>query len=291
MPIYDQSYAHWKGRLEGRIFRWLPITSNGLKLVFRRKLLLLLLGLALIPFVVRAGMVVLLHYSETLFDEAPPPDAVKLMTPDGRFYHNFLMINQVFGVIAICLFIGAPLVARDLKAGALEVYFSKPLLLIDYLLGKFMVIAFFLACITLFPALFIFILDLLMSEKPGHFKEVIGYLPGILASSGLIILVCSLVVLAASSLARTARTAAIVWFGFYMALFVISRIAPPVFSNSNLELIDLRTSLSCLSEYIFGLVPTYSWSWYIPLIYILFIAGGSFVILLRRVKGVEVVKS
>lgn len=286
MPIYDQSYAHWKGRFEGRVFRWMPITANGIRLVFRRKLMILLLVATLVPFVIRAGMIVLIHYSESLFNERPPDEVVALFTANGTFYFNFLFMNQVFGVIAICLFMGAPLVARDLKAGALEVYFSKPLLLSDYLAGKFMTIAFFLACITLFPALILFLLDWFLAGSAFW-----SYLPGILASSALIITVCSLVVLAASSLARTARTAAIAWFGFHMALFVISRISTAIFRDSNLELIDIPTSLGYVAKMLFGCPLTHSWHWSVPVGYLLLISWGSLLVLLRRVKGVEVIDS
>ncbi|MBU0755883.1 MAG: ABC transporter permease subunit, partial [Planctomycetes bacterium] len=179
-----------------------------------------------------------------------------------------------------------PLIARDLKAGALEVYFSKPLLLSDYLAGKFMTIAFFLASITLFPALFLFFLDWFLAGSTFW-----AYLPEIMASSVLIITVCGLIVLAASSLARTARTAAIAWFGFHMALFVISRISTAIFRNSNLELIDIPTSLGFVAKKIFACPSTHSWHWSIPTGYLLLISWGALVILLRRVKGVEVIDS
>jgi len=290
MPIYDQSYAHWKGRLEGHVFRWFPITTNGIRLVFRKKMLLILLGLALIPFLIRLGMVVLYHYFETLFEETPDADFVELARANGEFYHNFLMTNQILSVIAICLFMGAPLIARDLKVGAMEVYFSKPILLVDYVVGKFMVVAFFLSCVTLIPALFIFFIDVLLAEREGHFSEALPHLPGILAVSMLLISSCSVLVLASSALSRTARTAAIIWFGFHMSLLIVSKISAEIFSNRNLELLDPQTSLRYLSSGLFGLRSVYTWHTAIPFCYLILITLAALWIIFRRVKGVEVVK-
>lgn len=290
MPIYDQSYAHWKGRLEGHAVRWLPITTNGIRLVFRKKLLLILLGLALIPFLIRLGMVILYHYFETLFEETPDAEFVELARANGEFYHNFIMTNQLFSVILISLFMGAPLIARDLKVGAMEVYFSKPILLIDYVMGKFMVVAFFLGCVTLFPALLIFGIDLLLAERAGYVAEALPNLPGILAVSILLITCCSLLVLVSSALSRTARTAAIIWFGFHMALLIVSKISAEIFSNRNLELLDPQTSLRYLSAGLFDVNSVYSWHLAVPFCYLLLIAATALWIIFKRVRGVEVVK-
>jgi len=288
MPIYDQSYAHWKGRLEGHIFRWLPITLNGIRLPFRSKLFLVLFILSLVPFVIRAGMIVLFSYVEGMQSDK---DVAAWITQED-FYYDFLTKNQMFGIIIVCLFAGAPLVARDMKAGALEVYFSKPLLLLDYLIGKWMVIAFFMACMTLFPALLLLILDLAFTTQEGYFSEWISLLPRVISVSVLIITVCSFIVLAASSLSRTARNAAVVWFAFHMALFILSRMARGIFTDNDFALLDIRSSLCHVSGTFFPSVqPDYSLHWSISLLYLLGFMVGAFLILLKRLKGVEVVKS
>jgi ABC-2 type transport system permease protein len=289
MPIYDQSYAHWKGRLEGHIFRWLPITLTGIRLPFRSKLFLVLFILGLVPFVIRAAMIVLFYYVENMQGD---DEFSNLILQKESFFNDFLTQNQIFGIIIVCLFAGAPLVARDMKAGALEVYFSKPLLLLDYLIGKWMVIAFFLACMTLFPALLLLILDLAFTTQEGYFTEWISILPRVISASVLIIAVCSFIVLAASSLSRTARNAAVVWFAFHMALLILSRMARGIFTNNDFALLDIRSSLCYVSEtYFYGSQPDYSLHWSISLLYLLAIMTGALLILLKRLKGVEVVKS
>jgi ABC-type transport system involved in multi-copper enzyme maturation permease subunit len=290
MPIYDQSYAHWKGRLEGRGFRWLPIMQNGIALVFKKKLLLALIGATLIPFMVQLVKVILYHNWDAIMDQHDRGFAEALAV-NGMFYHDFLVQYQVFSVIVMCLFMGAPLIARDMRVGAMEVYFSKPILIVDYLVGKFMIIAFFVACVTLFPALILFIVDVSLAEKEGYFVEALGYLPGILGVSAMIILISSLVMLAASSLSRSARTASVVWFGFHVALLIVSEMSSLIFSEVNLQLFDIRNSLAHLSAHLFGCPRLHDWPGAFSLVYLLLIASGSLFILFRRIRGVEVVKS
>lgn len=283
MPIYDQSYAHWKGRLEGHIFRWLPITLNGIRLAFRSKFFIVLFILGEVPFIIFAGWIVLYHVIGV--------ESIQRIADMGEFHVLFLKWQR-FGVIAMCLFVGAPLISRDLKAGALEVYFSKPLLLFDYLFGKFAIIAFFLACMTLFPALLIFLFDLLLSDKAGYIGEVSPYLPGILLSSLWIIFLCSSIVLAASSLARTARTAGIIWFAFHVGLWVAARISALIFNNEKFEIVNIARSLHAVSEKLIqGTMPYDDMHVSIPSVYLLFLAVGSLSLLLIRIKGVEVVES
>ncbi len=37
MPIFDQGYQHWHGRLAGQSTRWLPITRHGVVVGLRNK--------------------------------------------------------------------------------------------------------------------------------------------------------------------------------------------------------------------------------------------------------------
>ena len=49
MPIFDQGYQHWKGRLSGHAWRWLAITKQGLRGQFKSRLVRMVLLLAWLP--------------------------------------------------------------------------------------------------------------------------------------------------------------------------------------------------------------------------------------------------
>jgi len=283
VPIYDQSYAHWEGRLEGRLFRWWPITATGIRLVFRSKVFIVVFCLVQIPFVIRLGMIYLYSLVPAL---AESREFRAVATVDGSFYHNFFLWGQA-GLILICLFAGVGLIARDLKARALEIYFSKPVTLFDYVAGKFGVMLFFLFCVTLFPGLLLFLSDFLLSEA-GTFAERAGHLLGIGSVSVIVAVTLSSTVLAASALCNSVRNAAVLWIGFHLTLLIAAAILAQVFQIFLLQIIDVRYSLESLSEAIFGLekgaadVP-----WIFPLAFVVLLNLLSWLIIWSRVRGVE----
>ena len=287
MPIYDQSYTHWTGATEGHVLRWLPVTATGVRLAFRSKRFLVLFLLSLVPFVLRAGFIVLANYAvEMGLDD----NLNRAAFMGADFFHNFLLKNQLFGVIVVCLFVGTPLVSRDRKAGALEVYFSKPLLLRDYFLGKFMIIAFFLSCVTLFPAVFLYLLDGVLSPAGGHILGGVTALPRILLVSSMIVVTASLLVLAASAITRSARSAAVVWFAFHVVLFMISQIASHVLSYPALRLLDPRCAMTCLSEKIFSLPSFFTVHGSLPALYLGVLCAVALAVILGSLRAVDVVK-
>ncbi len=293
MPIYDQSYKHWEGYLEGRVFRWVPIMLNEIRQSFKTKKFLILFCLTMIPFVVRIGMIYAYNLVPELSKSAPRGAAdglAALATVDGLFYYNFLILNQFVGIVLLCLFVGTGLVARDLKTGALEIYFSKPITLLDYLTGKFAAMAFFLFCLTLFPGLLLFLSDYLLSDEGETFAAEAALLLGMIGVSLIITLTASLVVLAASSLCSTGRRAAVLWIGFHVTLLIASAILSKVFGLIELRLIDLRESVGYLARIILNVETNYQLHWVFSLLYLLVINALACVILLKRVKGTEVVK-
>ena len=73
------------------------------------------------------------------------------------------MLNWFYGLAAyltalLAVFVGAPLIADDLQAGALPLYLVRPIRPLDYVLGKALVIPTVLAVMLLLPGLFFYVL-------------------------------------------------------------------------------------------------------------------------------------
>jgi ABC-type transport system involved in multi-copper enzyme maturation permease subunit len=283
VPIYDQSYAHWEGRLESRLFRWLPITLNEIKLAFRSKVFLVVFCLACAPFVVRLGMVYLYNMVPQLAEE---PDFAAIAQVDGRFFYNFLVLNQLLSVVAMCLFVGCGLIAKDLKARALEIYFSKPITQLDYVAGKLATMFFFIFCMTLFPGVLLFVSDFLLREG-GTFFSKAKLLIGMTLSSCAITLTVSLIVLAASSLCKSTRNAAILWIGFHLVLLITAQILREIFRIRVFELIDIHKLLGWVCQELLRVDEGYLVHWAFPVFYLLLLNVLAGWILLRRIQAVE----
>ncbi|MCP4248149.1 MAG: hypothetical protein GY778_13980, partial [bacterium] len=70
-----------------------------------------------------------------------------------RTVYLFTFKAELFVVLIVVAQVGGRLIARDLKARALPIYFARPITPLTYLLGKWMVAAMFIGLVTLVPNL------------------------------------------------------------------------------------------------------------------------------------------
>ncbi|MEW6745248.1 MAG: hypothetical protein AB1486_21045 [Planctomycetota bacterium] len=216
--VYERGYRRWDGKLRARTLRFLPVATEGVRLllkprgsVLRNLLQYGLYGIALVPFLAFA---VLIYLQKSL--EIAALLGAKFDASKAEFYPSFFQIELGF-VLLFSLVTGSGLIANDMRRNALEIYFSRPLKLHDYLAGKLLVIGFFLASITLFPALLLWLIDYLLTSEPGYLVRVAPQLVGVIVFSTILIGVHALTVLAVSSLTRRGWVAAVIWVSFMLA--------------------------------------------------------------------------
>jgi ABC-2 type transport system permease protein len=278
MPIYDQSYRPYRGDLEPHTMRWWTIAKAGLKHYLSRRLFLVFLFIASIPAIVRGVLIWLSHQ----------PAMGNFTLIDADFFRGYLWWQGPF-LMLICIWPGAILIARDLKTNAIQLYLSKPLSRIDYVLGKFAIVAGIGALLLPVPALLLFLMQIGLSD---NFDFAIRYfwLPfSILGYSAVVIAGAGLLSLAVSSVTHSARYAgllffAIVFFSWFGGL--VLRLITGTHAFIVLSLPALTDRIGGLffggpTEY--GLLPIPSIVMYGSLI------GLTTVILRRRVKAVEIV--
>ena len=64
MPIFDQGYQHWQGELSGHAWRWLTITSQGVRTGLRSRWVRLASLAALVPALSLAAFLLLWGLAE-----------------------------------------------------------------------------------------------------------------------------------------------------------------------------------------------------------------------------------
>ncbi|MBI3722173.1 MAG: hypothetical protein HY248_06425, partial [Fimbriimonas ginsengisoli] len=177
MPIFDLGYRHWKGPLAAAWQRWWPIARTGIALTWKSWWLRAWIFLAAIPSLYFAGGFWGIGY---LSDRKQPIGKVWqgfvdafggplaknfLADPDklratlwAVMFDWFYCVTQPFFFMVLVAAVGAGLVARDVRTKAYLVYFSKPISLWHYILGKGTVVVTFIALVTLVPALALYAL-------------------------------------------------------------------------------------------------------------------------------------
>jgi ABC-2 type transport system permease protein len=281
MPIYEQSYRRHEARGALRRVRFWPITREALRLLLARRLFLMLLFGALIPFLARVIQI----YVVTRF-----PEAGRILPVDGRLFGEFL-VQQWLWLMIITIFGGAGLVANDLRTGAILVYLSRPLTRRDYVLGKLGVLMLLNLSVTLVPGLLLYLIALALAPDQFLKWDLAWIGPAIVLQSLVMSLVMSLVGLAVSSLSRSARVAGIGFFGIVVGLEVARGILYAMYRRPETALISFRASLQSMAAAVFGLSErAVSLPWFYPATVLAVVALGCLLVLRSRVRAVEIVQ-
>jgi ABC-2 type transport system permease protein len=281
MPIHDQSYRHWEGELKSHSFRWWVIAYEGLKVILRRKLfIILILTPAIIQFFVFGGLV----YGFNTFGAMAN---LNQMTSD--FFFRFCF-QQTFFILLICVFGGSGIIANDLKSNALQLYFSKPLTRSDYIIGKVATILVMLECITAVPCILLFIEYSVLSQDLTFLRENYWLIGSIIAYSLVLNLPITFLTLALSSITKSYRYSAIILVGIVLGTSVISGLFKIIFRGSDwTNFLMYWYNINVIGKGLFGMKDEFSeWQWSLAIMLVLTIA--CFLIMYRKVKGVEIVK-
>ena len=279
MPIYDLSYRQWSGVWTSHPYRWWVITRQGINILGRKRRFLVLMILSALPFLVRCVML----YLSTVLGRIP------LLTINAKFFEDFLS-QQMFFVFIIAIYAGAGLIANDLKANALQIYFSKPITRRDYVMGKLGVLFFFLALPTLVPGMLLFFLAVLF-KSDASFLEQNYWLPAsVLGYSLLIIATYSVVMLAVSSLSKSSRFAGIVFAALFFFSRIFYQILSVVLRSTRVAWVSLGNNLTQIGDYLFQVSPQYQSPLWLSAMVLGLLMLGSVWLLHHRVQAVDVVK-
>jgi ABC-2 type transport system permease protein len=280
MPIYEQSYRKHDARAPLRKARFWPITREALRLILQRRAFLVLIGVSLLPFIVRAVQI----YVVTRF-----PEAGKVLPVDGRLFGEYLN-QQIAMTIILSVFGGAGLIANDLRTGAILVYLSRPLTRRDYVLGKLGVLLALNLSVTLVPALALYGIG--TAVAPGEYmrweRAWIG--PAIVLHGVLIATVVSLLALAVSSLSRSARIAGLGFVLLFVGLEVMRGVLGAMTRRPEAHILSLQNDLRIVGSRLFGItdriasVPTLY-----PVLVLAVVVLGCLAVLRWRVRAVEIV--
>lgn len=225
-PIADLSYRTYDGPLRTHYVRWWVIARASLRLAMKKRGYWPLVALASFPYLMVGIM---------LYISKRTGMAGMLTAMGGDLYQNAFFAAyswSLFSVFLLALLTGNAAIAGDTRANALQVYLSKPITKLDYLVGKWAGLFITVASASLIPAtvLYLFVLGLyyqdgFLGEHPALILQAIAVsvLPGVLHTS---------VLLGFSAVAKTPRVAAALYAAFYFALGPISQITAGILGQA-----------------------------------------------------------
>ena len=278
MPIHDQSYRRYAGERSPQGRAWTVIAAAGIKNMLGKRKFLGLLIVAWLPFVVRAVQM----YIAANFPQA------SMLAPSAETFHQFLEQQGVF-TFFITIFTGAGLISNDLRANALQIYLSKPLGRLEYISGKFAVLAFFLLLVTWVPATLLLIIQIVFAGNLAFLKANLFLLPAILVATCIETIVLCMVMLALSSLSKSARFVGIMYAGVVFFTHALYGVVVVVTRTTTFSWMSLQGNLLHLGDLVFRVPPRYDTPAWATIVALAAIVGAAAFVLERRVRGVEVV--
>jgi len=278
VPIHDQSYRRYGGERAPQGRAWTVIASAGIKNMLGKRKFLGLLLIAWLPFVVRAVMM----YFATNFPQ------MSMIAPSAETFRQFLD-QQGIWTFFITIFTGAGLIANDMRANALQIYLSKPLGRLEYIAGKFAVLAFFLLLVTWLPATMLLVIQVVFAGNLTFLSSNLFLIPAILVATGVETIVLCMVMLALSSLSKSARFVGIMYAGMVLFTHALYGVVYAVTRKTTFSWMSLQGNLQHLGDVVFRVEPRYDTPAWVTVLALAAIVGAAAFVLERRVRGVEVV--
>jgi len=285
MPIHDLSYRHWRGRRSERPAS-LVLAWSQLRLTMRRRAVRWLLVLSALGVLVCLGVV----YLETMPRDSPLGvlRGLPQVELDGRSLRIFLAFQRVVAYF-IVLAAGAEVIALDRRTKALQIYLARPLGVADYLVGKGLPIVLLLSLTSWVPALALLLLRSIASASLQWLRDE-PWLPlAILAYSLLLILPVTLLTLAVSSLSTSARLAGAQLVAVVIFSTAVGRILSTLTHDDAWQLLSLDANIGQVRSWLFGSGLPHDVSPWSALVALLVLSTGCTLLLLRRVRPVDVV--
>jgi ABC-2 type transport system permease protein len=278
MPIHDQGYRRYGGRRQAVGRTWSVIARGGIMNMVRKRLFLALLLLAWLPFLV---------YAVQFYLAANFPQA-SMLAATPKTFRDFFEWQTLF-VFFVTIYVGAGLIANDRRANALQIYLSKPLTRVEYIVGKLAVLLVFLGGVTWLPAMLLLMLQIMFAGNLTFIRNNLFLFPAITLFAVIQMFSAAFAMLALSSMSRSSRFVGIMYAGLIFFTSAMYNALRAMTGTSGFAWISPSDCLEVIANAIFRTPSGYSVPTWVAFLSILALLAGSMLILERRVRGVEVV--
>jgi ABC-2 type transport system permease protein len=211
MSVYKRGYEKYRGTLRGRRARFMVLPRHTWRQLFRQRLVVLLMAVAMIYPLLSVLYIYLSNNTDLLAGFSGPFQSILAIDP--AFFMTFMNTQAVFAVFLAAL-AGPGLIAPDLADNALQLYFSRPLTRLEYVAARLVTLFCLLSLVTWIPGLLLFGMQSGMAE-PSWFSAHWKLAGGLTAGLILWVLLVSLVALTGSAYAKLKVIAGGMVLGFF----------------------------------------------------------------------------
>ncbi len=246
--VHDLGYKRYQGARRPQATRYRTIArklvSTAWRSFWRMKLWIILA--VLIAFVMGLIMFLSEGVSQLMRDGEKLPLSDALLPMSYRFFQ--------ISAFALSMTVIASTVAADLRTGAFEFYFARPVRAVDYVLGKVWGAFLVVGCVLFLGPLVLAFLRVGLADV-DHITGTLSLVPKAALVGLLATLVYTLVPLAFSSISSRARHTVPAWAAFYFLTSVLIPVISRETGMTSLEALDIPRSIHTLAYGVFDAVP------------------------------------
>src|SRR5262245_16048995 len=226
----------------------LVLARYALRDAFGSRFFFLFFLLCYLPPLVAAMLIYLRHNLTAL--TALSINASEIVSINNKFFW-FLMGFQNFLAFLVAMTVGPALVSADLANNALPLYLSRPLTRTGYLIGKFLPLALLLSAITWMPGLLLVALQTSV-EGLGWLRDNLRIPMAIFVSSGIWIVVLSLLMLAVSAWVKRKSFARIAVIAYFFTIGAFGGAINLTLSTNLGSMLNLTDAMTVTALELFG---------------------------------------
>lgn len=251
MPIYQQTYRSFDGEVKRR-FRWMVMVAQEWRIIRKRKFFWILCVPSVIYFILMSFYIyaIDLGSSVTTGPFAELTAELPVQNVDNDLFFTFIRFQSPF-VFLIALYVGSGFISKDFRFNLVDIYFSKPLSWIDYVLGKVMTILFLGFGITLLPVCLLLIVHLIFAPELDTLREIYWIPLASLGFATVVALPCALAVLASSSFFNSQMFAGIAVFMVAMVNNAFGAVLAVLLEDEKYSMLAFGFTVNRIGEAIF----------------------------------------
>jgi hypothetical protein len=285
MTIRDVGYHPYEGERLPHSSRYRVLARRMLSLAWASGLVKTTVILGSFPMVVCA--VILFFKVKAVHLLAAHGQVSPLGDPDSIVF-TCTYWCQIWFAFTVSLLVAAPAISDDVRSGAFQFYFARPVNRLHYLAGKMVPVLVLVGVVTAAPALILSLLRAALSQSADEALGSLLLVASTLVYTPIYALVMALPPVALSTLGRRSGTIQGLWTMIFFLSWLLGELFASLTDQSYIALLSLPANLRLLGQYLFGLPPSYAIEWYYPAAVLILLVLGSGVLILRRLERVEV---
>jgi ABC-type transport system involved in multi-copper enzyme maturation permease subunit len=247
--IHDLGYKRYVGTRRPQRSRYRVIVHNVVAMTWRGwwRGKMWLISTAIAAFITGAFM----YVSQNKLFKGLLAQGSPVTWADALIPLSFEWFTKIAFILTVT--VAAGLVARDLRAGAFEFYFSRPVRPIDYVLGKVGGVAVVMGIVLVVAPVLLSLFRLGLSADTGELVGALVLVPKTAAVGLIATLGYAVVPVAIGAITGNPRHAVAAWVGFYFVLGASAGVVALQLDMPVIAAIDLQSSVMAIAVRLFHL--------------------------------------